>query len=353
MIVTVTPNPAIDRTLHLGTLVRGTVQRALSESVEPSGKGVNVSIALHRSGVPTLAVLPTGGASGLLLDSMLDAAGVPHLDVAIAGAVRTNISLIEADGTTTKVNEQGPSLTSAEVRALVRAASTASVGGDWVAWCGSLPQGFAAEVLGEAVAAARSAGTQVALDTSGAVLAAVLSQPGDRLPHVIKPNGEELAELTGRTLATVGDVADAAAILLERGVRTVLVSLGPDGAVLVQDGLRLHGLAPVSRVVNTVGAGDAFLAGYLAATHDGGAGGAHEAAAALESALRYAASAVQHTGTLTWGPDAAVEVAITACRTDRPLDVPAHPPRASSRPQRPDAGAAPRAQPPLRPDGAS
>ena len=128
-------------------------------------------------------------------------------------------------------------------------------------------------MLSEAIAAARRAGTWVALDTSGPALSDALSQPADLLPHVIKPNGEELAELTGRTLETIGDVADAAAVLLERGVRTVLVSLGADGAVLVQDGLRLHGLAPVARVVNTVGAGDAFLAGYLAASHDAGTDG--------------------------------------------------------------------------------
>ena len=342
MIVTVTPNPAIDRTLHLGTLQRGAVHRALSESVEPSGKGVNVSIVLHRAGIPTLAVLPTGGASGAHLSSMLDAAGVRHLDVAVAGGVRSNTSVIEADGTTTKINEQGPTLTGTEVRDLVRAATSSSAAGEWVAWCGSLPRGFAPGVLSDAIAVARRAGAQVALDTSGSALSSALTQPADHLPHVIKPNGEELAELTGRTLRTIGDVADAAAILLERGVRTVLVSLGPDGAVLVQDGLRLHGLAPVSRVVNTVGAGDAFLAGYLAATHDGGADASAEAAAvALESALRYAASAVQHTGTLTSGSDAAVGVEITACRTDRPLDVPVQPPRASSRPQPPGAGAAP------------
>ena len=102
----------------------------------------------------------------------------------------------------------------------------------------------------------------------------MLAQHSARLPHLVKPNAEELADVTGRTLQSLGDVADAAQLLLARGVRTVLVSLGGDGALLVDAELPgpLHGTADVGRVVNTVGAGDAFLAGWLAAVHDGASG---------------------------------------------------------------------------------
>ena len=116
----------------------------------------------------------------------------------------------------------------------------------------------------------------------------------------MKPNAEELAEVTGRTLQTLGDVADAARLLLARGVRTVLVSLGDGGALLVDVDLPrpLHGTAAARRVVNTVGAGDAFLGGWLAAVHAGATG-----ADALANALRFGAAAVEHQGTLLGVPD--------------------------------------------------
>ena len=331
MIITVTPNPSLDRTLHITSFRRGAVHRALDESVEPSGKGVNVSLALHRAGIGTTAVLPVGGIPGLQLTSMLDAAGLPHRDVPIAGSVRSNTSLIEADGTTTKVNEAGPRLTDQEVDALLQAADAATARGGWTAWCGSLPRGFDAERLAQAVARGRAAGGLIAVDSSGEALATAIAQPPDRVPHLVKPNADELAELTGRPLSTIGDVADAAATLVGRGVRTVLVSLGPDGAALVERELFLHGVAPVPRVVNTVGAGDAFLAGYLSAGRAArSVGEPADARYALTRALRYAAAAVQHEGTLVSGPDETVPVVVDTCDRSRPLHEPASPPAQAS-----------------------
>jgi 1-phosphofructokinase len=150
------------------------------------------------------------------------------------------------------------------------------------------------------VAATRAAGRLVALDCSGLPLRHALAQAGGRLPHLVKPNADELAEVTGRSLSTLGDVAEAAQMLLARGVRTVLVSLGGHGALLVDADLPepLHGAAAVRRVVNTVGAGDAFLAGWLAAVHAGGT-----SSDALANALRFGATAVEDEGTLLGVPD--------------------------------------------------
>ena len=119
MITTITANPALDRTLHLTSLTPGAVHRAQQAMVEPSGKGVNVALALKAAGQEVTAVLPVGGSSGRELLAMLDAAGLIHRDVPIAGTVRSNISLIEADGTTTKVNEPGPRLSPTEVTGLI------------------------------------------------------------------------------------------------------------------------------------------------------------------------------------------------------------------------------------------
>jgi 1-phosphofructokinase len=316
MITTVTPNPSLDRTLHLHRFERGQVNRATATMVEPSGKGVNVALALHGAGVDVRAVLPVGGGAGREISSLLDDLGLDHVDVPISGAVRSNISLVEADGQSTKVNEPGPLLSDAEVDALCATAMAGSGIGEWVLWAGSLPGGFTPQRFADAVADTRAAGRMVAVDSSGPALLHILSQPGDRLPHMVKPNAEELAEVAGRDLNTLGDVADAAQVLLARGVQTVLISLGHNGALLVDADLPrpLHGRATARRVVNTVGAGDAFLAGWLAALHGG-----VPPAGALANALRFGATAVEHEGTLLGVPDPDRPVTIAAAEALTPL----------------------------------
>lgn len=307
MIVTVTPNPSLDRTLHLPRLRPGEVNRATSTMTEPSGKGVNVALALHGAGHATRAVLPVGGSVGAEIISALQVLGLDMIGVPVGGAVRSNVTLVEADGRSTKVNEPGPHLSADEVDALCAAA--VAQGGDWVVWAGSLPAGFAPQRLAAAVGEARTAGRRVAVDASGPALAAVLAADRAGLPHLIKPNVDELADVVDRPMATLADVVTAARALTERGVDTVLVSLGGDGAVLVTATLALHGAAPVERVVNTVGAGDALLAGYLAAWQE-------KPTDALASALRFGATAVEHQGTLIGLPDPRRPVSIGPVRGD-------------------------------------
>ena len=195
MITTVTPNPSMDRTLHLTTFTRGAVNRVHRVMVEPSGKGINVALALQTVGRDVTAVLPVGGPSGRALIAMLDAAGLAHRDVPITGAIRTNVSLIEADGTTSKVNEPGPEVSAKDIDDLIAAALTVSSVGEWVAWCGSLPTGFGESMLADALAHTHSVGRRVALDSSGPALRTALDLSHDQLPHLIKPNADELAEL--------------------------------------------------------------------------------------------------------------------------------------------------------------
>lgn len=307
MIVTVTANPSVDQTLALDVFVHRGVNRAHSVRREPSGKGVNVSLALQTAGTPTTAVLPVGGPTGTELRDLLAATGLAVRLVDIEGTVRSNLSLVEADGSTTKVNQAGPRLTEIEVGLIIEAALETSKPGGWVAYCGSLPAGFTTEHLGHALQAAKVGGRRAVLDTSEAPLVAILAGPPERLPTLAKPNTHELATATHRSLHTLGDVAEAAQVLLDRGVETVLVSLGGDGALLLDPAGAVHGVAPVARVVNTVGAGDSFLAGYLHARHR------HDDARddALATALRWGAVAVQHDGTVFPGlrPGAA-EIAV-------------------------------------------
>ncbi|MGE7391251.1 1-phosphofructokinase [Streptomyces sp. NPDC004126] len=308
MILTVTPNPSLDRTYEVPSLDRGAVLRAAGERVDPGGKGVNVSRAVAAAGCSTTAVLPLGGPAGTLLLELLTAEGVDVTAVSIAGLTRSNIAVVEPDGTLTKINAAGPEL-SAQESDLLLDTVRGSAGADWVACCGSLPPGLEPRWYAELVTRAREAGARVALDTSGPALAAALPAR----PDVVKPNAAELAEAVGRPLATLGDAVKAAEELVGRGAGAVLASLGAHGQLLVTADGAHHGAAPVAAVRSDVGAGDAALAGFLTA---GGTG-----PAALASALAHGAAAVQLPGSVMPGP-ADLRPEDVHITRDLPLDLP-------------------------------
>ncbi|MDJ0380490.1 1-phosphofructokinase [Streptomyces sp. G-G2] len=309
MILTVTPNPSLDRTYEVPALDRGAVLRATAERVDPGGKGVNVSRAVAAAGVRTTAVLPLGGAPGTLIAALLGAQGVDVTAVSITGQTRSNISVAEPDGTLTKINAAGPELSEAESGLLLDTVRTCAGGADWIACCGSLPRGLAPEWYADLVTRAHEAGARIALDTSGPALTAALRAR----PDVIKPNAEELAAAVGRPLPTLGDVVKAAEELRDLGAGAVLASLGADGQLLVSAEGTYYGTAAVSAVRSDVGAGDASLAGFLIA---GGAG-----PEALASALAHGAAAVQLPGSAMPTPADLRPDAVRVTQ-DIPLDLP-------------------------------
>ncbi|MBZ4015916.1 1-phosphofructokinase [Streptomyces purpurogeneiscleroticus] len=291
MILTVTPNPSLDRTYEVPALERGAVLRAGADRVDPGGKGVNVSRAVAAAGHETLAVLPVGGPAGQALANLLVAEGIEVAPVPVAGATRSNIAVAEPDGTLTKINAAGPELSAAESEALLETVRERSAGAAWIACCGSLPRGLAPEWYADLVARAHRAGARIALDTSGPSLTAALRER----PDVVKPNAEELAQAVGRPLATIGDAVKAAEELRALGAVAVLASLGADGQLLVDATGTYYGTAEVDAVRSNVGAGDASLAGFLAA------GGSGERA--LASAVAHGAAAVQLPGSVMPTPD--------------------------------------------------
>jgi 1-phosphofructokinase len=291
VIVTLTPNPSVDRTLEVPAFERGAVVRATSARAHPGGKGVNVARALAANGVPTRAVLPSGGREGSALLALLADLDVEVVPVPIGGSVRENVTIVEPDGTETKLNAPGPTLSSDEIAALVEATVAASRGADWVALCGSLPPGGDERLYPNLVAALHETGVRVAVDASGSALAASLPAA----PDLVKPNAEELAEAVGRPLITIGDVVEAAYELLQRGAQITLVTLGAGGAVLTLDGDVFHAVAPRAMPRSTVGAGDATLAGFLA---DGTVG-----PQALRRGVAWGTAAVKLPGTQMPGPD--------------------------------------------------
>jgi 1-phosphofructokinase len=309
LIVTLTPNPSLDRTIAVESLRRGEVHRASSSRLDPGGKGVNVSRVLAAHGVSTVAVVPTGGAAGAQLAELLAPSGLSLVTVPLASPTRSNVTLVEPDGLTTKINELGPTLSPAETRAMADRLAAVAPAADWVVLSGSLPRGVSDRFYAELVARIHALGRRVAVDSSGAPLVAAV----EAKPHLIKPNAEELAELTGSSLVTWGDVAKQAQAVRDGGVEAVLVSLGRDGALLVDaDGTRRASTEPVD-VRSTVGAGDATLAGFLVAGARGDA--------ALRTAVAFGAAAVSLPGSQMPGP-ADVHLDLATVEDDPDLSTP-------------------------------
>lgn len=306
MIVTVTPNPSIDRTVTLAApLARGAVQRVTSATSEPGGKGVNVARALALAGVDAVAILPAGDDDPMI--AALRAIGVTFRGVPVSGAVRTNVAITEPDGTTTKLNEPGATLDAAARSALTRSVLTAAADAAWVVLSGSLPPGLPDDWYAEVASSLQSSACKVAIDTSERPLAALAASFGTAAPDVIKPNAEELASLVGadplhlESAAAAGDpepVVSAAREVIARGARTVLVTLGAAGAVLVDETGSWMATPPPIVPRSTVGAGDSSLAGYLRAE----VGGA-QPPQRLQMAVAYGSAAAALPGSALPSPD--------------------------------------------------
>lgn len=277
MIITLTANPSLDRTIELAApLARGAVQRATANTQESGGKGVNVCRALSAGGADALAVLPGHDDDPVLTG--LRAAGVPYRNLPISAPLRSNVTITEPDGTTTKINEPGPPLDRREAEALIELVVKLSDGARWLVLAGSLPPGLDADFYAEVVRSVRAhhggRSPLIAIDASEAALIAAID--GDAAPDLLKPNAEELSQLTGIGSGDSledhqDDAVEAASRLLTRGVRSVLATLGSKGALLVTAEGAWHAQhAPIS-AISTVGAGDSALAGYLLA-HTNGAG---------------------------------------------------------------------------------
>ena len=306
MIVTFTANPSLDRTASLSVpLTRGGVHRLAGLTTEPGGKGVNVARAIHQAGKAALAVLPAGPNDPIL--AALTERGVPHRHVQVPSLVRTNLTLTEADGTTTKLNEPGAVLSAADADALREVLVEAARGAAWVVLSGSLPPGAPGDWYAQLVRAVRPLGVRIAVDTSDEPLARLAEQLSDAAPDLLKPNSEELAQLTGadgeelEAAAAAGDPAPSVAAarrLVEAGVSTVMATLGGAGAVLVDADGAWVATPPPIQLRSTVGAGDSSVAGYVMADIDGA-----DAPGRLARAVAYGSGAASLPGSTLPTPD--------------------------------------------------
>lgn len=252
MIVTVTPNPALDLTWHLDALTVGDTHRADTGAVRAGGKGLNVARVAHAQGASVHAITTVGGLTGEEFAGELRTSGVPHSLVPVTGATRRSIALVDARlGDTTIVNERGVNPADAEwadlVAAVVDAIPTAGV----LVLSGSLPPGAPSSVLPVLITVGRDAGATVIVDTSGPALLAA----ADAGAAVLKPNRAELIEATG-----ISDPVGGARALIARGAELVLLSLGADGMLAVTASDLWHARLDAPLAGNPTGAGDAAVA---------------------------------------------------------------------------------------------
>jgi len=301
MIVTLTPNPSVDRTVALASrLERHAVLRADSVISQSGGKGVNISRAAVAAGLRTIAVLPADKDDPYVLELLRD--GIDCRPEQPAGPVRVNITITEPDGTTTKINSPGAVADADSLDRLKVALHHRAQHAEWVVLAGSLPPGAPADWYASLVQDLRGTTARVAVDTSGEPLAALAASLTVAAPDLMKPNGEELASLTGGDADAIeadpAIAAKAATVLVEQGVGAVLVTLGGNGAVLVTPEGAWHATPPPTTVVSTVGAGDSSLFGYLLGDHRG-----VEPAEKLRLAVAYGSAAAGLPGTTIPTPD--------------------------------------------------
>lgn len=307
MILTLTANPSLDRSLELsGPLVPGAVHRIAHEHTQLGGKGINVARAVHAAGVATCAIVPVAATDPFA--ALLERTGLPHRAVPITGTVRTNLTLTSA-GITTKLNEEGPLVSAAESAQLEQLVldEAGRDSGTTVLLSGSLAPGLDEDLYVRLIEQLRRRGAWVGADTSGAPLARLAAALPGIAPDFLKPNAHELGEILGlsgdRLEADAGrgdlrTVREAAERLRDLGVGEVLVTLGGAGALLTTGEGCWYLHSPETVVRSTVGAGDAATAGYLIARAQG-----DPPAARLARAVAYGTTAVALPGTAIPAPD--------------------------------------------------
>ncbi|MDA8277431.1 MAG: 1-phosphofructokinase [Actinomycetota bacterium] len=259
MIVTLTPNPSVDRTLEVSNLRFGEINRARHVTIDAGGKGINIARALAASNLPTKAILPVGGVEGGEIARLLADDGVETVLVPIAESIRMNISIVEPGGIVTKINEPGPYLVVEEERALLEATVSAADSTSWLVLSGTIPRGVGADFYSRIIDRVRDTGVKIAVDTSGEALEkALIAQP-----NLVKPNLAEMEELLGGRILTLKDVVNGGQSIMEKGAQAVLITMGSDGALFMNQSTIIYGEVRPIRVESAVGAGDALLAGFL------------------------------------------------------------------------------------------
>ena len=259
MIYTVTFNPSLDYIVEVKELTLGATNRTSFEQMLPGGKGLNVSFVLKNLGFETTALGFLAGFVGEEIEKKVSETGVATEFVTLAeGCSRINMKVRNVDGT--EINGMGPDIPAEKVSELMKRL-TALQNEDVLVLAGSIPSSVPATIYSDIMQQLEENGPLVAVDATKDLLKNVLSYH----PFLIKPNHHELGELFGVKITSREEVVPYAQKLQEQGARNVLVSMGGLGAVLVDEQGKVHlSEAPEGKVINSVGAGDSMVAGFIA-----------------------------------------------------------------------------------------
>lgn len=270
MIVTVTLNAALDRTVSVPNFQLRGRNRATESLALPGGKGVNVARALRLLGEPVIATGMAGGRSGTYIIEELTAEGILNDFVRIADESRTSTAVIDPTGEMqTEINEIGPSVTDPELATLREKLEYLSKGADLFVLAGSLPREVPADIYAHLIADLRAKKIVTVVDVPGPPMRATLSAG----PDIVSPNTREAEDVVGFEFSDEDDVVSGARSLVEMGAGNALIHGGDGCVACLREGDDGHAIyraeLPARSAVSTIGSGDSFLAGFLAGWHRG------------------------------------------------------------------------------------
>jgi 1-phosphofructokinase len=257
MIYTCTITPSLDYTTYLPELRLGELNRTSDVFYYPGGKGINVSRVLGRLGTKSIALGYIGGFTGQYITDFLKEEGILTDFIRTEDITRINVKVKAAEES--ELNGPGPSINELQQQELLEKVQ-AMTSGDWFVLAGSLTDTIPSSFFEELAAICEKNNVKFVLDTSGSALIDLIHTK----PFLVKPNIEELGELFNTVISTKEEAFHYARKLVGKGIQHVVVSMGGEGALLVTKDLALLAEAPKGLVVNTVGAGDSLVAGFLA-----------------------------------------------------------------------------------------
>ena len=263
MIYTVTFNPALDYVVDMDSFVVGDINRTIKETVYPGGKGINVSLVLRNLGFDSIALGFEGGATGGMLVQMLNDLKCQTDFIHVQdGQTRINVKIRANKGSfpETAINGQGPRISDQELKAFYKRLDMLR-DGDILVLAGSIPSSLSQEMYRDILSYLSDRNVEFVVDATGQLMMNVL----EYRPFLVKPNDQELAETFGVKIETKDDIWYYAGQMQKLGAKNILISLGGSGAMFLgENGMRLEMKAPEGKLVNSVGAGDSMVAGFLA-----------------------------------------------------------------------------------------
>jgi 1-phosphofructokinase family hexose kinase len=266
VIFCVSPNPALDHTLVVPSFVQGAVLRAQSSLFATGGKGPNVARAAQILGAKTRSFCFLGGRTGKIVADTAEQEALEGHWTWIDGETRTCVIVADAStGVATVINESGPRVTEADWSRYNQSVMDSITDASDVCFSGSLPPNSSVEMYMELIKATRDAGKRIWVDTSNAPLHAALPISG----ITIKINGDEAGEILDKTVDTPALAVEAALEFRERGTGNIVITLGKEGAVMVDAANHWWAKPPTITVKDAVGSGDSFLAGLVTAIASG------------------------------------------------------------------------------------